>query len=145
MSFPVPLWMVGAGVLLLGLAGWVLYERYLHPAWRKQRRVIRACEKAFNEEDYQLERLRTSPDDPSGMDLLPSLPFGPSEPPRYFTYSVETVEDVEPDFSGMSRSEVRLVRRYLHRGTDVPHHGREVLRPEGKEGSSFRGRPGGGE
>lgn len=133
MFFPSSIWITGAGVFLLGLTGRFLYERYLHPAWRKERLVKRACEKAFEEETYVLVRLRADPGRPSIRDLFPR-PLGLPEVPRYFTYYVETVEEDEPDFSGMSRREIRLVRRYLHRNLrQVTHYGRKVLHPEWKE------------
>lgn len=129
MFFPFSLWMAAAG-LVLALVGWVLYEHYLHPAWRKQRRVVRACEKAFDDENaYQLQRLRTSVGRPSGADLLSAMSFNSEEPPRYFTYILKTAEGEEPDFLGMSRQEISLVRRYLRRSAHIPHHGKEILRP----------------
>lgn len=91
------------------------------------RRVRTACEQAFEEGTYRLERLCLSPADPSGADLLPSGLFSDKGASRYFTYKVRTPEDREPDFSGMSRRDIGLVRRYLRRSADVPHHGREVI------------------
>lgn len=136
MPLPFPLRIAAAGILLLVLVGWMLYEHYLHPAWWKQRRVIRACEKAFDDESaYRLERLCTSPGEPSGADLFFALPFSSEGPPRYFTYSIDTAEEEEPDFSDMSRQEISLVRHYLRRNTHVPHHGKTVLRPM-KNGNS---------
>ncbi len=109
-------------------AGWSRLLRALHPAWRKQRRVIRACEQAFGDDDYTLVRIRIHIGEPSLADLLP----GPSGPllaaPQYFTYDIQA--ESEPDFSGASREERRTVRRYLHRDTDqVRHHGRTTLHP----------------
>lgn len=126
----------GGALLLLGALIWMLYERFMHPAWRTERRLIRACEKAFEEDDYRLIRLRITPGTPSTKDVMPR-PIGPPEMPRYFTY---TIEAKDPDFSGMSRSEVGLVRRYLHRHTGgVPHHGRTVIHPKSqKEDSTYR-------
>lgn len=136
MSLPFPLWIAAAGILLLVLVGWMLYEHYLHPAWRKQRRVMRTCEKAFDDESaYRLERLRTFPGEPSGTDLFPALSFGSEGTPRYFTYNIETAEEEEPDFSDMSWQEISRVRHYLRRSTHVPHHGKTVLRPM-KNGNS---------
>lgn len=125
--------MAATGVLVLGLIGWFVYERYLHPAWRRQRRIRRACAKAFDEGDYQLVRFRVSLDEPSAGDLFSISPFGSDEPSRYYTYKIRTVEGAEPDFSGMDAHEIGLVRHYLHRTADVPHHGRQVLRPETEE------------
>ncbi len=125
--------MAATGVLVLGPVGWFLYERYLHPAWRRQRRVRRACAKAFDEGDYQLERFRVSPDDPSAGDLFFISPFGSDEPSRYFTYKIRIVEGAEPDFSGMDSEEIGLVRHYLRRTADVPHYGKEVLYPQANE------------
>lgn len=133
MALSVSLWMTAAGVLVLGLVGWFVYEWYLHPAWRKERRVIRACEKAFDEGTYQLERLHTSFEEPSGADLLSPTIFGVGEPPRYFTYKIKVAERAEPDFSGMSRKEIGLVRRYLRHRPDVPHYGKKVLYPQANE------------
>ena len=130
MPFSVPLWAIVLGTVL-PLAAWFLYEYYLHPAWRKQRRVIRACEMAFTEGGYRLMRLRVSPGEPSVVDLFPSLPFNSDSPPRYFTYKIETLGETEPDFSGMRKEEISLVRHYLHRTVDVPHYGKEVLQSKG--------------
>lgn len=132
MAFPFPLWIVAASVLL-AFGVWVLYERYLHPAWRRQRRVVRACERAFEEGDYKLERFRVSLDDPSIEDLFSVSPFGSEAPSRYFTYKIWTIEGAEPDFSGMSPRDIGLVRHYLRRNVDVPHHGKEVLSPRADE------------
>lgn len=101
--------------------------RRLHPAWRKQRRVIQACEKAFGDGEYKLVCIRINTGEPALGDFLPG-PDGLLEVPRYFTYDIEAEE--EPDFSGASHAERRIVRRYLHRNADhVHHHGRELLRP----------------
>lgn len=118
------LW-VAVAALLVGGGSYGLYKYYLHPAWRRERRVRRACEKAFRG-DYRLLRVRLRADDPSGGDLFLIGPLGPSEPPRYYTYRIEAEED--PEFSDMSRREVELVRHYLGRNVSVPHHGMEVLR-----------------
>lgn len=133
--------MAATSVLALGLLGWFVYERYLHPAWRRQRRVRRACAKAFDEGEYQLECFRVSLGDPSAGDLFSISPFGSDGPSRYFTYKIRryftykirTVQGAEPDFSGMDSEEIRLVRHYLHRTLDVPHHGKEVLSPSANE------------
>lgn len=112
----------------MALAGWSQLVRYLHPAWRKQRRVIRACENVFDEGEYRLVRIRISSGSPSITDFVPR-PDGLLETPRYFTYNIETKE--EPDLSGAGRAEKRIVRRYLRRNADhVRHHGRETLRPK---------------
>lgn len=124
---------VAAGILLVLFLGLVLYEQYLHPSWRKERRVIRACENAFDPEDYRLERLHIIPSAPSFTDLFPAQPFRSKSSSRHFTYRIETVGEAEPDFSGMSREEVRLVRRYLHHGADVPHYGKNVLHSPERE------------
>lgn len=133
MLFPSPLLEITIALLLLGLAGRFLYVRFLHPAWRRKRFVIRACEKAFGEGDYELVRFRVVPKEPSFWDLFPR-PFGLSEVPRYFTYKVQAVGETEPDFSGLSSEESSLVRRYIRReAASVPHHGRDVLRSEWEE------------
>lgn len=133
MSFPSPHSEITIALLLGGLAGRFLYVRFLHPAQRKKRFVIRACEKAFGEGDYELVRFHLVPGEPSFWDLF-SRPFGLSEMPRYFTYKVQVLREKEPDFSVLSSEETSLVRRYIHRKTaSVPHHGREVLRSGGKE------------
>ena len=128
------LFLVGVGGFLLLLSAWLLYEHYLHPSWRKERRVLRACEQAFETGTYLLIRLRLNPDAPSGADLLSLLP-GSSKSPRYFTYNIECRQDAEPDYSGMSETDIGLIRHYLNRGADVPHYGRTVLRPR-KEANS---------
>jgi hypothetical protein len=129
LPFPLPLWLIAVGALL-ALGVWFVYEHYLHPAWRRQRRVLRACEKAFDDKEYQLERFRVSPDDPSIADLFPASPFGSGESSRYFTYKIKTPEGVEPEFSGMDSNEIDLVRHYLRREVHVPHFGKKMLRPE---------------
>lgn len=102
--------------------------RYLHPAWRKERRVIRACERVFDEGGYKLVRVRISAGEPSIADFFPES-HRLLETPRYFTYDIET--EAEADFSGADRAERRIVRRYLRRNADhVRHHGRETLRPK---------------
>jgi len=138
-SMPIPLWTVACGALLLLGIGWFLYEQYLHPAWRKQRRVMRACEKAFEAGEYRLERIRITLQEPTIGDLWPSGVFRSKSPSRYFTYRIEPVEEAEPDFSGMSRDEVGLVRRYLRRSADVPHHGKTVLHTTDPERSPAEG------
>lgn len=130
MLLSILLWIV-IGTVFLTLGMRFLYERYLHPAWRRQRRIIAACEKAFTEGTYRLERLRVSLDDPSIADLFPSLPFGSRESTRSFTYKIETLGGTKPDFSGMRKQEIDFVRHYLYRTREVPHHGNEVLRPSG--------------
>jgi len=121
------LW-IAAASLLVGGGLYGLYGAYLHPAWRKERRIRRACEKAFGESGYRLVRLRLHVGDPSGADLFPAGLAGSSEPPRYFTYCIEAEQD--PDFAGMSQKEIGLVRHYLDRPLSAPHHGREVLGTE---------------
>ncbi|MFB6098221.1 MAG: hypothetical protein ABEK84_03760, partial [Salinibacter sp.] len=54
---------------------------------------------------------------------------GSKQNARYFTYNIEPLGGVEPDFSGMPDHEIGLVRHYLHRSADVPHYGKEELRP----------------
>lgn len=127
MSF---LLLLGGGVALVGLVGWYLYVQHLHPAWRKERRVIRACQQAFDDESYTLIRLQAAAGTPSIGDLFFQL-SGSSDASRYFTYRVETDEGEKPDFTGMSRQDVGRVRRYLRRSErEVAHHGRRVLHPE---------------
>lgn len=124
------LWLGVGGVALVGGVWWILYERYFHPAWRKNRRLIRACRKAFKDGTYELVRIRRAPHGhgPSGADFYPP-PLGPAEIPGYFTYRIDIGEEAEPDFSEVSRRERRLIRRYLHRDLrGVVHHGKEVLR-----------------
>ena len=129
MIFPPSVWIVG--IVLIAVVG-VLYKHYLHPARRRERRVLRACEKAFAEGEYRLTRIRTPPKEPSALDIAPQL-FGLPDIPRYFTYNIETIEDVEPDFSDLSRREIGFVRRYLRRSPGPRiHHGKKVLRLEGK-------------
>lgn len=118
----------------MALTDWFQVVRRLHPALRRQRRVIRACEKAFDEGEYELVRIRINTGEPSIGDFFPG-PHGLLEVPRYFTYDIETEE--APDFSGASRAERRIVRRYLRRNADhVHHHGREPLRPKQSSPSS---------
>lgn len=126
------LWLLGEGVLLLGLLGLFLYERYWHPAWRKERRVIGACQKAFGADGYLLERLHIHPVGPTGADLLSGL-RGSSGPLLYFTYNVETVGE-DPDFSRMSPRQISLVRRYLHSSGAMPHYERGAP-SQGENGS----------
>lgn len=127
------LWMAAFGVLVVLLGGWILYDRYLHPAWRRQRRVLRVCEKAFEEGDYQVERFRVSMGEPGIADLVTTSLFGSGDSPRYFTYKIKTAEGVEPDFSGMDRGEIGLVRHYLRHNIDVPHYGKKMLRSRANE------------
>lgn len=121
------------GVALLVLLGGSLYARVLHPAWQKERRLIRACEVAFGEAGegaegrYRLERLHLRRDGPSGADLLCFFPGVPA-PPLYFTYNVEANGEA-PDESDMTRGQIRLLRRYLHGPRTLPHYERDVLRP----------------
>lgn len=93
--------------------------------------MLQACEHAFEPGAYLLVRLHLKSTPPSGSDLLSVLP-GLSKAPRYFTYAIQCPPETEPDYSGMSTSEIKLVRRYLNRGAEVPHYGRTVLRPEGR-------------
>ncbi len=131
MSASVMTWIAGGAVVLGGILAWVLYRVPLHPARRREHLVTRVCERAFKDEAYRLIQLRVSPDEPSLIDLLP-WPLGPSGIPRYYTYSIEGVEggeSPEPDVTGLSRSEVKLIHRYMRRSTGVaPHHGRRVIR-----------------
>lgn len=117
-------WIGGAAICV---GAYVLYERYLHPAWRRQRRLVRACEKAFDETDYRLVRIRLHPKGPSGMDLFSSSPTGTSISRRYFTYTIEADDD--PDVSGLRRKELGLLRHYLNRTEKSPHYGKTELHP----------------
>lgn len=119
----------GESALLLGLLGLFLYEHYWHPAWRRERRVLEACQKAFGADGYLLERLHIRLNGPTGADLF-SGQGGSSGSRPYFTYNVESTGET-PDFSGMSQEEISLVRRYLHSNAAMPHYRREVLRPRG--------------
>lgn len=101
------------------------YGAYLHPAWRRQRQVKRACRVAFPDGKYTLVRFHLSPNAPSGLDLFSGVWSGRSAPRRYFTYRIETEQS--PDLSGLSRSEQDLVRHYMNRPNVPPHYGREVL------------------
>jgi hypothetical protein len=123
-------WSVGTGTVL-GTAAYLAYEHYLHPAWRRQRRITQACEKAFHEEDYRLVRIRLHPNGPSGMDLFSSSPSGSSISRRYFTYRIENTGG-NPDLSGLKRKEISLIRHYLDRSEKSPHYGETVLHPEHK-------------
>ena len=140
---PVPmdvlLW-IAAAFLLVGGGLYGLYGAYLHPAWRKERRIRRACEKAFGEGGYRLVRLRLHVEEPSGADLFPTGLLGGSELPRYFTYRIEAEQD--PEFAGMGQKEIGLVRHYLDRTLSAPHHGREVLGPESGSPQPRRDRSG---
>lgn len=130
------LWLGIGAVLLFGGIGWVLYERYLHPTWRKDRRGVRACDKAFEQGTYELVRIHLGPYGPSGADLLPT-PIGPSETSKHFTYQINVDEGIEPDLSDTTREEARLVRRYLHRDSfSGTHYGKEVLRSMEESASS---------
>lgn len=123
-------WSVGTAIVL-GTAAYLVYEHYLHPAWRRQRRITQACKKAFNEKDYRLVRIRLTPNGPSGMDLFSSSPSGSSISRRYFTYRIENPGE-DPDFSGLNRKEINLIRHYLDRSEKSPHYGETVLHPEQK-------------
>jgi len=113
-----------AALVPTALITYASYGFYLHPAWRRDRRVKRACAKAFDADAYRLVRLRLRHEAPSGADLQFLVP-GRSGPPRYFTYRIEA-EDA-PDLSGMRREKARLVRHYLDRAATSPHHGTEVV------------------
>lgn len=128
-------WIVGT-VIVLGIL-YFLYEEYLHPAWRRQRRIIQACAKAFDEDDYRLVRIRLHPSGPSGTDLLPSSPLGSSVSRRYFTYRIETT-DTDPDLSDLNRKEISLIRHYLNRTEKSPHYGETVIHPKGERASVGR-------
>lgn len=135
--FSKTLWLgIGVVALIVG-TWWVFYERYLHPAWRKERRLIRACTKAFEDGTYEFVRVRRVPHGhgPSGADFYPP-PIGRSETTDYFTYQINVGEEIEPDFSEATRKERRLIRRYLHRDLrGETHYGKNVLRSR-KEGSA---------
>lgn len=122
-----PSWFLGTA-FVLGGAAYLLYQYYLHPAWRRQRRIVRACRKAFEGNDYRLVRIHLGPDGPSGTDLFSSSPSGSSISRRYFTYRIEADED--PDFSSLTRKEANLVRHYINRTERSPHYGETVLLPE---------------
>lgn len=127
MGLTSPGWIIAAGIIALGLLAWAVYERYLHPAWRRQRRVSRACQDAFGEKKYRLERLRLTGKRPTASDLLSPVRSGGRQ--RYFTYSIESSE--EPDYSGLSGEEIRLLKHYLDRDpTEVVHYGKKILHRE---------------
>lgn len=143
MAFSLAIWIIIGAVLVAPIG--VLYKRYLHPAWRKQRQLFRACEDAFGGGGYRLTRIRTMPEEPSVWDIIPR-PFGLADTPRYFTYNIEPLGNREPDFSGMSRREIRLVQHYLKRShSTMVHHGKQVLRPEEETSFSTVGNPSPGE
>ena len=121
-------WIVGTGALLTA-GTYALYQYYLHPAWRRQRRIIQACEKAFDGDGFRLVRIRLHPQGPSGTDLLSFSPTGPSVSKRYFTYRIETTDE-DPDLSGLTPEENKLIRHYLDRIEKSPHYGETVLLPE---------------
>lgn len=111
----------------MALSGWSWLVRTLHPAWRKERRVLRACEQVFDEDEYRPVRIRVRVGEPSLADVLPQ-PSALWGIPRYFTYDIEA--EAAPDFSEASPSQRHLVRRYMQRNAShVHHHGREPLRP----------------
>ncbi len=120
-------WLLG-GVLVILLGA--VYERYLHPAWRRERRVLRACEEAFKEGGYRLTRIQTAPTQPSVFDLAAQL-FTRGGRPRYFTYDLQPLGDHEPKLSKLQGREEALVRRYLQRNPHtMVHHGKTVLHPD---------------
>lgn len=136
---------------LYGLA-YGAYGLYMHPAWRRQRRIQRACAEAFREMPYTLVRFRIRGHAPSGKDLLPNLASYLASllqvsvkdaGGRYFTYSIES--ESEPDISRLSRKQRRLLRRYMYRNSVPLHHGKEVIanvRPEtSTEHSGEKARP----
>lgn len=115
--------LVAIGALfILALA---VYGAYLHPAWRRQRRVCRACRQAFPEGNYTLLRIHLTTRSPSGLDAFAIGPFREMVPSRYFTYRIES--DASPELSGLSPSDRERVRRYLHRDQVPPNHGRVSL------------------
>jgi hypothetical protein len=124
----------------LGAATCLLYQFYLHPAWRRQRKIMKACRSAFGAENYRLVRIRLHPSGPSGMDLFSFSHFGSSVSKRYFTYRIETT-DADPDLSGLSSEEAKLVQHYLDRIEKSPHYGKTVLLPEHESISIGRGGP----
>lgn len=124
-----PLSWIIVAVAGLGAATHLLYRYYLHPAWRRQRRIIRACKNAFDEDGFRLVRIRLHPKDPSGTDLLSFSPSNSSISRRYFTYRIETTDE-EPDLSDLTREEAKLIRHYLDRIEKSPHYGETVLLPE---------------
>lgn len=141
---PKILLIVGQGALLLGVASLFLYDRYWHPAWRKERSLVEACREAFGTDGCLLEGLYIHRGGPMGVDLF-SGPGRASGPLPDFTSNVETA-GTTPDFSGMNQRQVHLVRRYLHSHGAMPHYEREVLHPDGDMGPSTRnGRPNEGE
>lgn len=131
-------WLGAGGVALIGGVWGVLYERYFHPSWRKDRHLIHACEKAFEDGTYELVRIWRAPlgHGPSWVDFYPP-PLGPSEIPSYFTYQINVGAETEPDFSEVSRKGRRLIRRYLRRDLrGEVHHGKEVVRARKDIGDS---------
>ena len=121
-------WIVGTAILL-GVGTYILYQYVLHPTWRRQRRVVRACKKAFDENGYRLVRIRLNPSGPSGTDLLSFSPPGSSISRRYFTYRIEATDE-DPTFSALDEKETQLVRHYLNRTEKSPYYGETVLYPD---------------
>jgi len=124
-------WKVVGILGLLGGVWWILYERYFHPSWKKERRVLEACEKAFPDGEYEVVRIRRGHHGhvPSGVDFYPP-PLGRPEIPDYFTYQINVPDGTEPDFSETTQSEERLIQHYLDReGTAEIHHGKDVVHP----------------
>ena len=108
---------------------WILYERYFHPSWKKERRILEACEKAFPDDGYELVRIRRGHygHSPSGADFYPP-PLGRPEIPDYFTYQINVPDGTDPDFSQTTQREERLIQHYLDRtGTAEIHHGTDVV------------------
>lgn len=132
-------WVVVAAVGL-GAATYLLYQYYLHPAWRRQRKIMQACRNAFGAENYRLVRIRLHPSGPSGMDLFSFSPSSSSISKRYFTYRIETT-DADPELSGLSSEEAKLIQHYLDRIEKSPHYGETVLLPEHENISVGRGGP----
>jgi hypothetical protein len=98
---------------------------------------IRARKKAFDEDGYRLARIRLPPNGPSGTDLFPSSPPGPSIPKRCFTYRIQATDEA-PNLSALDREEAQLIRHYLNRTEKSPHYGETVLHPD--RGNALVGR-----
>lgn len=119
-------WIAVPALGLYVLAECVDYVLYHLRARRKERRLIRTCDKAFGRGNYRLDRLRIS----KSRDWLAQrlLPFGTTSPPhRPYTYLVTPAENRDPDYSGMSRREIARLKHYLG-PRDVIHHGKKPIR-----------------
>lgn len=100
------------GVILLG---WTLYDRYFHPAWRRERRLIRACDKAFGVGNYTLRRLQVAPTS------------------KRFEYEVVPREGRDFSCQGLHRSEAQTLRRA--KGTPTtPYYRKTTIREMDEDG-----------